>query len=97
MIKLKVFIKYINKWYSASADWFVPHVKQDFKIGGEFSYTFSAKDHSFSFDYKGYFTEIVNNQIIAYKLAEKLGKWLRNLEVIPLFTQARPKGFLSKI
>ncbi|MFN8436541.1 MAG: SRPBCC domain-containing protein [Cytophagales bacterium] len=61
---------HISKWYSASADWFVPQVKQDFEIGGEFSYTLSAKDHSFSFDYKGYFTEIVNKQIIAYKLAD---------------------------
>lgn len=34
---------HISKWYSASADWFVPQVKQDFEIGGNFHIHYPQK------------------------------------------------------
>ncbi len=38
--------------------------------GGSFNYSMEAKDGSFGFDFNGTFDEIVENQFIAYTLAD---------------------------
>ncbi len=60
----------ICKWNFASEEWYCPAAKLDFKEGGEFCYTMSAKDQSFCFDLKGVFINIVPLQLLEYKLED---------------------------
>jgi len=48
----------IVKWNHASSDWHCPSATNNFKVGGTFSYTMSAKDGSNSFDFAGIYTKI---------------------------------------
>ena len=60
--------KYIEKWNHASDDWECPHAENDLKVGGRFSFTMSAKDKSFSFDFTGTYTTIEPLKTIAYTM-----------------------------
>lgn len=60
--------EHIVKWNNASPDWHTPKASNDLKVGGKFSYTMAAKDGSFSFDFGGTYTELKNNELIAYTL-----------------------------
>jgi uncharacterized protein YndB with AHSA1/START domain len=60
----------ICKWNFASEEWYCPAAKLDFKEGGEFCYTMSAKDQSFCFDLKGVFLKIVPMQKVEYTLED---------------------------
>jgi len=61
---------HILKWNSASPDWHCPAASNDLVVGGHFSYTMAAKDGSFSFDFKGVYTQVVPHQQIAYTLED---------------------------
>ena len=62
--------EHITKWNFASDDWECPKATNDLKVGGEFSYTMAAKDGSFSFDFGGVYTEVVEYETIKYELGD---------------------------
>ena len=62
--------EHITKWNFASDDWECPTATNDLRVGGKFSYNMAAKDGSFSFDFDGTYTEVIENQLIKYELAD---------------------------
>lgn len=56
----------IMLWNNASDDWYCPKSSNDLKVGGRFLYTMAAKDGSFSFDFEGTYTEVIENKSIKY-------------------------------
>ena len=58
--------EHVMHWNNASDDWYCPHAKNDLSIGGRFVYGMAAKDGSFSFDFGGTYTDIKQNERIAY-------------------------------
>lgn len=76
----------VKHWNHASDDWHSPAGTNDFRVGGEFHYTMTAKDGSASFDFCGTYTAIVPHQRIASTMSDG-----RTIEVIFLDT---PEGVL---
>ena len=66
----------IMHWNNASDDWFCPKATNDLRDGGRFSYTMSAKDDSFSFDFNGKYTNVEKPNIIEYRI-----QWWRKVSV----------------
>nr|WP_248628456.1 SRPBCC domain-containing protein [Enterococcus cecorum] len=62
--------KHIEQWNSASPDWHTVNVKNDLRVGGSLTSRMEAKDGSMGFDFGGIYTEIVENQKIAYTLGD---------------------------
>jgi uncharacterized protein YndB with AHSA1/START domain len=60
--------EHITKWCQASDDWHAPHAENDLRTGGKFKTTMAAKDGSFSFDFGGTYTDVVDHKKIAYSL-----------------------------
>lgn len=62
--------EHIMQWNHASDDWHCPAATNDLRVGAHFSFTMAAKDGSFSFDFGGEYTEIVQHERIRYKLGD---------------------------
>jgi uncharacterized protein YndB with AHSA1/START domain len=62
--------EHIVNWNFASEDWHAPAAKNDFKVGGKFTYTMAAKDGSMSFDFVGIYHEIIPLKKIRYRLSD---------------------------
>ena len=62
--------EHITKWAFASDDWHAPHAENDLRTGGKFSTTMAAKDGSFSFDFGGVYTNVVEYKVIDYALGD---------------------------
>jgi len=62
--------EHIRNWNNASDDWHTPKAVNDPRAGGHFSFTMAAKDGSFSFDFAGVYNEVIENQRIAYTIAD---------------------------
>lgn len=60
----------IMQWNNASPDWHTPKAENDLRVGGEFSFTMAAKDGSFSFDFGGTYTNVVEHHKIEYVLGD---------------------------
>ncbi len=60
--------EHIVKWNAASDDWHTPKAVNDLRVSGRFVSTMAAKDGSMSFDFSGTYTEVVENQRIAYTM-----------------------------
>jgi len=58
--------KHIEQWNHASEDWHTPKASNDLNVGGKFTSTMAAKDGSFSFDFGGTYTEILEYKLIKY-------------------------------
>ena len=52
---------HVKHWNFAASDWHCPEATNNLVVGGEFHYTMSAKDNSFSFDFWGTYQEIINS------------------------------------
>ncbi len=61
----------IMLWNHASDDWHCPKATNNLKIGERFNYTMAAKDGSFSFDFEGTYTEVIENKSIKYVLDDE--------------------------
>lgn len=61
----------IMLWNHASDDWHCPKATNNLEIGERFSYTMAAKDESFSFDFEGTYTEVIENKSIKYVLDDE--------------------------
>jgi uncharacterized protein YndB with AHSA1/START domain len=66
--------EHIVGWNFASDDWHCPESEVDFQVGGKFSNKMSAQDGSFSFDFWGYYREIVPQSRLVFSLGEDLGE-----------------------
>lgn len=60
--------EHVMQWNYASNEWHCPTATSNFVVGGQFSYTMAAKDGSVSFDFGGTFTEILQQERIAYTI-----------------------------
>ena len=59
----------IVQWNAASDDWHTTKASVDLRVGGTFSSRMEAKDGSFGFDFAGTYTEVVDQQRLAYAFA----------------------------
>ncbi len=73
--------EHIMQWNHAGDDWHCPKAELDLSVGGKFNYQMAAKDGSFSFDFWGYFKEILEHEKLAFSLGEDLGenRWVQVL------------------
>lgn len=62
--------EHITKWCNASDDWHVPYADNDLRKDGKFKTTMAAKDGSFSFDFEGAYTEVIDHSLIEYAIAD---------------------------
>lgn len=62
--------EHITNWCHASDDWHAPYADNDLRVDGKFKTTMAAKDGSFSFDFGGVYTDVVENSLIAYGLED---------------------------
>lgn len=60
----------IKHWNAASADWHTPSARVDLREGGSFCCRMEAKDGSVGFDFEGVYTNVVEPQLIEYKMAD---------------------------
>ncbi|MFM9984770.1 MAG: SRPBCC family protein [Flavobacteriales bacterium] len=60
----------VMKWNMASPDWHCPAATNDLRVGGKFVYTMAARDGSMSFDFEGVYTNVIDNELIEYVLAD---------------------------
>ena len=61
---------HVQNWNFAAADWHCPNATNHLEVGGEFHYTMSAKDNSFSFDFWGTYQQIEDQHTIAIILGD---------------------------
>lgn len=62
--------EHIKQWAFAADTWHAPHAENDLRVDGKFSTTMAAKDGSVSFDFEGTYTEIIENELIAYVMED---------------------------
>jgi len=62
--------EHITKWCQASDDWHAPFAENDIRTGGTFKTTMAAKDGSFSFDFGGVYSNVKENELIEYAMAD---------------------------
>ena len=62
--------EHIKQWAFAADTWHAPHAENDLRVGSKFSTTMAAKDGSASFDFWGTYTEIIDNELIAYEMGD---------------------------
>ena len=60
--------EHIIHWNLASEDWHCPSAINDLFVEGRFSWRMEAKDGSFGFDFTGRYTNIVEYQLIEYRM-----------------------------
>lgn len=61
---------HITKWNQASDDWHSPFAENDLRKGGKFKTTMAAKDGSFSFDFEGVYSTVLQHERIEYTLTD---------------------------
>jgi uncharacterized protein YndB with AHSA1/START domain len=62
--------KHITQWCNASDDWHAPYAENDLRTDGKFKTTMAAKDGSFSFDFEGIYTNVLQHNAIEYTIAD---------------------------
>jgi uncharacterized protein YndB with AHSA1/START domain len=62
--------QHIMRWCRASDDWHAPAANNDIRTGGKFNTTMAAKDGSMSFDFEGVYTQVKENSVIEYEIAD---------------------------
>lgn len=60
--------EHITQWNFASDDWHCPSAENDLKVGGKLSSRMEAKDGSAGFDFGGTYTEVVENEKVAFDM-----------------------------
>lgn len=61
----------IVQWNAASEDWHTTRASIDLRVGGEFSSRMEAKDGSFGFDFAGIYTQVIPQQLLAYRFGDR--------------------------
>lgn len=62
--------EHITQWCQASDDWHAPYADNDPRTGGKFKTTMAAKDGSFSFDFGGVYSNVVDQQLMEYAMED---------------------------
>jgi uncharacterized protein YndB with AHSA1/START domain len=62
--------EHIMQWAFASPDWHAPKSTNDLRVDGTFSTTMAAKDGSFSFDFGGVYTQVIEHKLIEYTMGD---------------------------
>ena len=62
--------QHVIHWNFASADWHCPDAENDLRVGGKFTYIMAARDGQMSFPFSGVYTEVADQQHIAYVMAD---------------------------
>lgn len=62
--------EHITKWCFASDDWHAPYSENDLRNGGKIKTTMAAKDGSMSFDFEGVYSNVKENELIEYTIAD---------------------------
>ncbi len=62
--------EHITQWAFESDDWHAPYADNDPQTGGKFKTTMAAKDGSFSFDFEGVYSKVIENSYIEYGLGD---------------------------
>ncbi len=62
--------EHVMNWNFASDEWHCPKAKNDLRNGGKFCYTMASKDGKSSFDFEGFYDEVIVNKKIAYTLGD---------------------------
>lgn len=62
--------EHVQKWNFASDDWCCPRATNDLRNGGSFNYRMESKDGSFGFDLEGVYTDVVDQQRIAFTMSD---------------------------
>lgn len=62
--------QHIMNWCAASDDWHAPYADNDLREGGNFKTTMAAKDGSFSFDFGGVYTKVIEHEAIEYTMSD---------------------------
>lgn len=62
--------EHVQKWNFASDDWCCPRATNDLRNGGSFNYRTKSKDGSFGFDLEGVYTDVVDQQRIAFTMSD---------------------------
>ena len=62
--------EHITKWNSASPDWHTPRATNDLRTGGKFTSRMEAKDGSMGFDFEGVYSDVRENEHIAYAMSD---------------------------
>jgi uncharacterized protein YndB with AHSA1/START domain len=60
--------QHITGWNFASDDWQCSKSKNDLRVGGTFSSRMEAKDGSVGFDFGGFYTTIIDHELIQYTM-----------------------------
>ncbi len=60
--------EHITKWCHASDDWEAPHAESDLRVGGRFMTRMQAKDGSEGFDFNGRYTDVRDQELVAYDI-----------------------------
>lgn len=60
--------EHITKWNNASEDWHAPKAENDLRAGGKFLCRMEARDGSAGFDFGGIYDEVIENELISYKM-----------------------------
>lgn len=62
--------EHITKWNFASDDWQCPKAENDLRPGGKYNARMEAKDGSFGFDFEAVYDEVIDQNRIAYTMAD---------------------------
>jgi uncharacterized protein YndB with AHSA1/START domain len=62
--------EHITQWNFASDEWCCPIAENDLRPNGKFRSRMEAKDGSMGFDFEGIYSQVVEQQLISYGLAD---------------------------
>jgi len=61
---------HVMQWNHASDDWHSPSAVNNVQVNGVFSFRMEARDGSAGFDFNGVYTEVVENELLAYTMED---------------------------
>lgn len=61
---------HIVNWNFASNEWECPSAKNDLRPNGAFNWRMEAKNGTMGFDFTGVYSEIIENELIAYQISD---------------------------
>ena len=62
--------EHITNWNFASDEWCCPKAINDLRPNGTFSWRMEAKDGSMGFDFTGDYEEVIEKELISYKMSD---------------------------
>ena len=62
--------EHIVNWNFASDDWHCPSATNDARNGGMFNWLMEAKDGSMGFEFTGVYDEVIDQELITYRMSD---------------------------